>query len=100
MVTPKDKDITIGNILSEHTFVSGTKYWKIDSATYEDEEFRVGTSVGWVDIDLDDDEDDFIEYRGKIDFILITEKGEVEVSIDNLNIGGRVDLDSLIKYSS
>ena len=92
MVAPKNKDIIIGNILSEHTFVSRTKYWKIDSATYEDEEFTTGTRVVWID----PDEEEYVEYEGCIDWMMIDEQGNVEVSIDNQSVG-RLDLEDLIK---
>ncbi len=92
MVTPKNKDITIGNILSEHEFISGIKYWKIDKATFEDGEFKIGTRVVWID----PDEEEYVEYEGNIDWMLIDEQGDVEVSIDNQNVG-RLDLEYLVK---
>lgn len=88
---PKNKEITIGNVLSEHTFVSGTKYWELDKVNFESVDFKVGTRVCYVD----PDEESHVEYNGNIDFILIDEYGNVEVSIDNLLVGGRVDLEEL-----
>ena len=92
MVTPKNKDITIGNILSEHEFVSGGKFWKIDKATFEDEEFKIGTKVVWID----PDEEEYVEYEGNIDWMMVDEQGNVEVSIEDTPLG-RVDLEELIK---
>lgn len=88
----KNKDITIGNILSEHEFISGTKYFKIDSATYEDEVFKIGDRVAWVD------PDEFVEYGGNIEWMMIDEYGNVEVSIDNIQVG-RLDLQDLVKIN-
>jgi hypothetical protein len=85
----KNKNITIGNILSEHTFVSGTKYWKISSASLEGDTFEVGTRVCVVE--------ETTEYHGNFEWLMIDEYGNVEVSIDNLELGGRVDLEDLVK---
>lgn len=91
---PKNKEITIGNVLSEHTFVSGTKYWKLDKVTFESVDFKVGTRVCYID----PDEEKHVEYNGNIEWIMIDERGNIEVSVDNLLIGGRVDLEDL-EYS-
>lgn len=88
----KNKNITIGNTLSEHKFIGGSKYWRIDSATFEGEVFKIGDRVVWVD----SDEEEFTEYEGNIDWMMIDESGEVQVSIDNLSVG-RLDLEDLIK---
>ena len=64
---PKNKEITIGNVLSEHTFVSGTKYWKLDKVTFESVDFKVGTRVCYID----PDEEKHVEYNGKIEWIMI-----------------------------
>ena len=91
---PKNNKIQIGAILSEHNFVSGTKYWRIDKAIFEDNEFKVGTRVCWVD----PDEENHVEYNGNIEWLMIDEYGNVEVSIDNLLVG-RLDLEDLIKIN-
>jgi hypothetical protein len=88
---PKNKNIEIGNILSEHKFISQTKYWRIDKAIFDGIEFKVGTRVCWVD----PDEEKHVEYNGNIDWLMIDEYGNVEVSIDNLMVG-RLDLEDLI----
>lgn len=90
MVQPKNKNITIGNILSEHTFINGTKYWKIDKALFEGHVFQIGTRVFWVD----PDEEDYVSYEGKIDWLMIDERGNVEVSIADTPLG-RIDLEDL-----
>jgi len=87
----KNKSIVIGNVLSEHTFVSGTKYWRIDKATFEGEVFEVGTRVSWVD----PDEERYTEYTGCIEWLMVDDRGNVEVSIDNILVG-RLSLDELV----
>lgn len=88
----KNKKIKIGNIISEHEFISGTKYYRIDSANYEGENFKIGDRVCWID----PDEQNHVEYNGNIEWMMIDEHGNVEVSIDNLQVG-RLDLEDLIK---
>lgn len=85
----KNKEIKIGNIIDEGVFVSGTKYYVLDKATFEDDVFTVGVNVSWVD----PDEIDHVEYTGEVQRIILTEQGDVEVSFDSPI--GRVDLEDL-----
>jgi hypothetical protein len=87
----KNKKIKLGKVLSEHKFVSGIKYWRIETAEFEGNLFEVGTRVSFVD----PDEELHTEYNGNIEWIMVDELGNVEVSIDNLLVG-RLDLEDLI----
>lgn len=89
---PKNKDVKIWDIIKECKFVGGQTYWTIDSAIYEEQEFKKGTKICWVD----PDEEFHVEYCGNIEWLMIDERGNVEVSIDNLQVG-RLDLEELIK---
>ena len=84
----KNKDIQIGELGEERTFVSGTKNWRIDWATLFEEKFEVEDKVSYFD---EDSEETFI---GKIEYIIATERGDVEVSIADTALG-RVDLEDL-----
>ena len=91
MLKVKNKEIEIGNVLSEHKFVGGIKYWKIDSAKYDGFFYKIGTRVCWFDSDCEYN----TEYCGNIEYIIVDEYGNVEVSIDNLLVAGRLDLEDL-----
>lgn len=84
----KNEDIQIGELGEERTFVSGTKNWRIEWAELFEEKFEVGDKVSYFD---EDSEETFV---GIIDWMIVTETGDVEVSIADTALG-RVDLDSL-----
>jgi len=84
----KNENIKIAELGEERTFVSGTKNWRIEWATLFEEKFEVGDKVSYFD---DDSEEIFI---GKIEYIIATEIGNVEVSIAEIALG-RVDLEDL-----
>lgn len=84
----KNKNIKIAELGEERTFVSGTKNWRIEWAELFEETFKVGDKVSYFD---EDSEETFI---GTIDYIIVTETGNVEVSISDTALG-RVDLDDL-----
>ena len=84
----KNENIKIAELGEERTFVSGTKNWRIEWAELFEETFKVGDRVSYFD---EDSEETFI---GKIDYIIVTENGNVEVSIADTALG-RVDLEDL-----
>lgn len=84
----KNKNIKISELGEERTFVSGTKNWRINWAELHENLFKVGTKVSFYDWD------DNKEYRGLIEWIIVTEQGDVEVSISDTPLG-RIDLDLL-----
>ena len=84
----KNENIEISELGKERTFVSGTKNWRIEWATLFEEKFEVGDKVSYFD---EDSEETFI---GIIYYMIVTERGDVEVSIADTALG-RVDLDSL-----
>ena len=84
----KNEDIKIGELGKESTFISGGKNWRIEWAEIFGERFSVGDKVSFYD--NDDDE----TFTGNIDWMIITESGEVEVSIADTPLG-RIDLESL-----
>jgi hypothetical protein len=86
-ITEKE-DIQIGELGEERTFVSGTKHWRIEWAEIFGERFEVGHKVSFFD---EDDNETFI---GIIDWMIVTEQGDVEVSIANTPLY-RVDLESI-----
>ena len=84
----KNKNIKISKLGEEKTFVSGTKNWRIEWAELFEERFSVGDKVSFFD------EDDHKDYFGVIDWMIVTEQGEVEVSIADTPLG-RIDLESI-----
>ena len=84
----KNEDIQIGELGEERTFVSGAKNWRIEWATLFGEKFEVGDKVSYFD---EDSKETFI---GKIEYIIATEGGDVEISISDTALG-RVDLEDL-----
>jgi len=86
----KNEDTKIGKLGKENTFVSGTKNWRIEWAEISGERFSVGDKVSFFD---EDDQETFV---GNIDWMIVTESGEVEVSIAKTPLG-RIDLE-LIKH--
>ena len=91
MIKLKNEDIQIGELGEERTFVSGIKNWRIQWATLFEEKFKVGDKVSYFDTDS---EETFI---GIIDWMIVTETGNVEVSLADTDLGGRVDLEDLEK---
>jgi hypothetical protein len=86
----RNKDIKISELGEERTFVSGTKNWRIEWAEIFGERFKIGDKVSFFDID---DEEVFI---GLIDWMIVTEDGEVDVSIADTPLG-RVGLEEIQK---
>ena len=84
----KNENIKIAELGEERTFVSGTKNWRIEWAELFEETFKVGDKVSYFD---EDSEETFI---GEIDYIIVTENGNVQVSIADTALG-RVDLEDL-----
>jgi len=84
----KNEDIQIGELGEERTFVSGTKNWRIEWAELFEETFKVGDRVSYFD---EDSEETFI---GAIDWMIVTEQGDAQVSISDIPLG-RVDLESI-----
>jgi hypothetical protein len=92
---PKNPFIKIGNLLGEQeSFVSGNKFFYIDSAILTDangenpKEFKQGVRVKWFC------QDTHKTYRGRIEWLIITDYGSIEVSINNPNLG-RLEIDEL-----
>lgn len=81
-------NIKIGNILSYHEFISGTKYYKIDSVLRNKDLFEAGSNVEW----YDEDDNEFMS--GKIEWIMFNENLEIEVSTDH-PVYGRVDFSKI-----
>ena len=84
----KNENVQIGELGEERTFVSGTKNWRIEWAEIFEERFTVGDKVSFFD------EDDHETFTGIIDWMIVTEQGDVEVSISDTPLG-RVDLESI-----
>jgi hypothetical protein len=93
-ITPKNPFISISELGEQSKFVSGNKYWFIESASIVDaleknkKEFKKGVKVKWTCPDT------YKQFKGKIEWLIITDEGSVEVSIDNNNVG-RLELDEL-----
>jgi len=85
----KNTNIKISELGEEHTFVSGNKNWSLAWAKFEENLFRAGTKVEWESPDYGD------YYKGVIEYIIVVDNGNVEVSIDHPFLG-RLDLDELI----
>jgi hypothetical protein len=85
---PKNENITTSELGEEKTFVSGHKNWRIQWAEIFEERFSVGDKVAFFD------EDDHKTFIGNIDWMIITETGDVEVSIADTPLG-RIDLELL-----
>jgi len=86
----KNKDITIGNVIGSRFFIGGQKYYIVDSAVYDGQEFKPGSKFAWVD----PDEDEFTEYVGIIKEIFVLNNGDVEINHDLMI--GRLPLEDLI----
>ena len=84
----KNKNIKISELREERTFVSGTKNWRIEWAELFKKRFKVGDKVSFFDEDAHED------YFGVIDWMIVTEQGNVEVSISDTPLG-RIDLESI-----
>ncbi len=82
----KNKNIKISELGEERTFVSGTRNWRIKWAEIFGERFSVGDSVSYFD------RDDQKAYSGVIDWMIVTEDGDIDVSIANTP-SGRVGLE-------
>lgn len=84
----KNENTKISELGEERTFVSGTKNWRIKWAEIFEDRFSVGDSVSYYD---EDSQDTFIS---TIDWMIVTEQGNVEVSLADTPLG-RVDLEDL-----
>jgi hypothetical protein len=78
---PTNTKITISDLGDQRTFVSGSKYWFIEWAKFNGNTFKEGMQVKW----FDTDHRKWI--KGPIEWLIITDNGSVEVSIDALGIG-------------
>jgi len=85
----KNTNIKISALGEENTFVSGNKNWRLDWAKFEGNLFKAGTKVEWECPDYGK------VYKGFIEYIIVVDNGNVEVSTSNREIG-RLDLDELI----
>lgn len=90
IIKPKCKDVTIGNIISESSFINKSKYWDVDSATFDGAEIKIGTRCVF--------QDEYGErFEGKVDKIIITEQGDVDVSLADTPLG-RISIEDLEIY--
>jgi len=85
---PKNTEIKISELGDESKFVCGYKKWQLEFADYRGNRFEPGVTVSWTD------KDERKAYKGKIEWIILVDTGEVEVSIDNDELG-RLPLDEL-----
>lgn len=85
---PANTDITISELGDQRTFVSGNKYWFIEWANFNGITFKEGMQVKW----FDEEDNEWI--IGPIEWLIITDYGSVEVSID-APAYGRLPLDEL-----
>lgn len=88
---PKNTKIKISELGEQRSFVSGNKYHFIEWAEFKGVTFKEGVMVKWKC------PDEKITYKGKIQWLIILDNGDVQISIDAPI--GRLDLDevSLIK---
>jgi hypothetical protein len=84
----KKENIKIAELGEERIFVSGTKNWRIEWAELFEETFKVGDRVSYFD------EDSGETFIGEIDYIIVTETENIEVSIADTSLG-RVNLEDL-----
>ena len=89
----KNENVKIGKLGEERTFVSGTKNWRIEWAEIFEQRFQVGDTASFFD------EDDQEEFVGTIDCMIVTEQGDVEVSLADTPLG-RIDLERLVKINN
>lgn len=82
---------TVGTPESEHKFVSGNLYWKIDSATFNGNKFVVGDRVA---VDYDD-VPKTKTYKGKIEWLMVDDMGSVQASISHKGLG-RIPVEDLV----
>ncbi len=108
-MTPNDTRITISELGQSNQFTSGNKYWNINWAKVDSTLFKIGFIVEWEDLaDKKDkwfravikqkDDPDSVKgktYSGKIEWMIITDYGTVEISIDNPNITGRLNINEV-----
>lgn len=93
MIVLKNKNITLSELGEERTFVSGAKNWRLEWVDYEGHHFQKGTIVKWIDPDASGRDKRI--YKGKIEYIIITERGDVDISIDDNTGLGRLSLDEV-----
>ena len=82
----KNENINTSELGEERTFVSGTKNWSIEWAELFEKKFSVGDKVSFFDEDKNEG------YFGVINWMIVTEQGDVQVSIANIPFG-RIDLE-------
>jgi len=88
MITPKNTDIKISELGQQRSFVSGNKYWFIEWAEIFGQRFEQGTKVKWRDLD------DKKTYTAIIEWMIIIDDGDVQVSLADTPLG-RIPLDEL-----
>ena len=81
------KGIEISRLEKENTFVSGTKNWNILWAIYNGVKYSIGDVIKW-------DKEGFI--KGRINWMIVTEEGKVEVSINHKSVG-RLPIEEISK---
>jgi len=92
MITPRNPRIKISELGEQRGFVSGNKYWVIDWAELSGKRYEEGTLVKWKDLDAQPGEQK--TYTALIDWMIIVDDGDVEVSLANTPLG-RIPLDEL-----
>jgi hypothetical protein len=87
---PSNPEIRISELGQERSFIGGIKYWRIEWANFNGITFKEGAKVKW----YDNDDNKWI--RGTIEWLIVTEYGDVDVSINTKtpNIG-RLPVDQL-----
>ena len=88
----KNNGFTVGNPESEHKFVSGNAYWRVDSASFNGTNFVVGDNVG---VEFNDGPRSKT-YKGKIEWLMIDDMGEVQASTSIKDLG-RLPVEDLFK---
>ena len=96
--SPNNEAIIIGDVIEERKFVNGNKNWVLSHVELDNKIYKKGVLVNVpeevLDFDYDDDDYDIETYTGEIQWIIITERGSVEVSIDVPL--GRMNIEDLI----
>lgn len=87
------KNVKISELGQEKRFVSGQKNWRIEWAEINGEKFKPGDTVLFFDEDINHD------FIGNIEWMIVTEEGQVEVSISDTPLG-RIDLEDLTLIQS
>ena len=84
----KNISIKTSDLGKEGSFISGGKYHFIEWAERDGKRFTVGDKVSFYDTDTR------TRFEGVIDWMIVTEDGDVEVSILNAPLG-RVEFENI-----